>query len=99
MQPAARTRAQGFSRANPDSPMLAIYAWRRVLRNCGRYLADMALMLKQLKALRKDYVRTFGDFVLVKQQQQPLSRRQRLALLTTCKTYSVPGWSVTRHDG
>eukprot|EP00966_Prymnesium_polylepis_P119916 2771098-Prymnesium_polylepis.1 len=69
------------------------------LRDCGRYLADLSLVLKQFEALRKDYVRTFGDFALVKQQQQPLSKRQQLALLDACRTYSVPGWSVERNDG
>lgn len=35
MKPSARTAAQGFDHAKPDSPMQAIHAYRRVLRDCG----------------------------------------------------------------
>eukprot|EP00966_Prymnesium_polylepis_P060544 1404955-Prymnesium_polylepis.1 len=77
--------------------MQAIHAYRRVLRDCGRYLADLSLVGAQLKALRKEYVRTFGDFALIKQQQQGTTAGARqgtqLALLDACKNYTIPGWT------
>jgi hypothetical protein len=99
MKPSARTKAKGFDQAKPDSPMQALYAYRRVLRDCGRFLACLAMVLIQLKALRKQYTRTFGDLALVKQQQQPLSKHQQLAMLRVLTTYAMDNWSVERHDG
>eukprot|EP00966_Prymnesium_polylepis_P272773 6301982-Prymnesium_polylepis.1 len=42
MRPGAAKAAKGVSKAQPASVMLAIHAYRRVLRDCGRYRADLA---------------------------------------------------------
>ena len=99
MKPAARTKAKGFTQAKPDSPMNAIYAYRRVLRDCARYLADLHAVLQQLKAERKKYLRTWGDAALVKDQQQPLSKQQQQALLAVLELLKIAGWAKERHDG
>ena len=99
MKPAARTAAKGYTMAKPDSPMNAIYAYRRVLRDCGRHLADLSLVGAQLKAMRKQYIAQFGDFALVRDQQQPLSKAEHLAMLATLRNYQIVPWSIERHDG
>ena len=58
MAPSARRRQQGFGSAKPSSSLLAVYGWRRVLRDCDRYLSDMV----QVRAVLK------GICALVKQQ-------------------------------
>ena len=39
--PATRKAAEGFTRGQPPSALNAIYGYRRVMRDCGRFLADL----------------------------------------------------------
>ena len=100
MAPSSRTKALGFDRAKPDSQMNAVYGYRNVMRDCGRELADLTPCFQQLRALKLDYRRAFGDMALVRQQAQAFERGQLLAMvtaLTSLALIDVPGWSPAMH--
>ena len=99
MKASARTKSRGITQANPNSPMGALYGYRRVLRDCGRHLADLSAVAKQLKALRAQYMSVWGDFALVRVQQQPLSRSERLSLLHHLLDPLRSFGSKSRRDG
>ena len=97
MSPSKRTRDRGFDQAKPDSALQAIHGYRRVLADCHRHLIDLSLCMKQLKALRDAYMKTWGDDALVAQRAQPFERRHLLAAVQALTSYSMD-WTATVHD-
>ena len=51
MAPAPRTLAKGIDQAKPPSGMLALYGWRRVMRDCGRHVTDMHAASRMLRGM------------------------------------------------
>ena len=98
MAPSAQRRARGYDEAMPDSALNAIYGWRRVLRDCGRHLAPMALALAQCRGIRLQYTITWGNDSLVPQKHRPIPKALVLAILRVLTNYSVPGWTRQQHD-
>ena len=98
IDPSARRRAKGYTQGMPPSALLAIYGYRRVMRDCGRYLCDMAAVHKVLKALCEQYKRVWGAAAFEKQQAQIFSNDMLLAIQDACVRSTVPGWSQTKHD-
>ena len=98
MPPSARRRARGYDEAMPDSSLNAIYGWRRVLKDCGRYLAPMGLALAQCRGIRLQYTIAWGNDSLVPQKHRPIPKALVDAILKVLETYGVPGWSKERHD-
>ena len=98
MPPSAKRRARGYDEAMPDSALNAIYGWRRVLRDCGRHLAPMALALAQCRGVRLQYTKSWGNDSLVPQKHRPIPRALVLAIIRTLANYAVPGWSRPLHD-
>ena len=98
IDPSARRRAKGYTQGMPPSALLAIYGYRRVMRDCGRYLCDMAAVHKVLKALCEQYKRVWGAAAFDKQQAQIFSNDMLLAIQDACVRSTVPGWSQAKHD-
>lgn len=55
MAPSARRRHAGYGQGKPTSALLAIYAYRRVQRDCARYLPDLTTARGVLKGLCERY--------------------------------------------
>jgi hypothetical protein len=98
MPPSTRRRARGYDESMPDSSLNAIYGWRRVLKDCGRYLAPMSLALAQIRGVRLQYTITWGNDSLVPQKHRPIPKALVHAVLKVLEAYGVPGWSKQRHD-
>lgn len=97
MHPSARRRARGFDAAQPPSSLNAVYGWRRVQRDCGRYLCDMHEVRKVLRGLCEQYKRIWGDDAFVVQQAAIFSNAMLLAIAKACDAFAVPGWSRIQH--
>ena len=92
----ARRAARGFTQGQPQSALNAIYGWRRVMRDCGRYLADMVDVLRVLKGLNMRYRRLWGPEAFVRAKQRVFSRSMLLRLASACLGLLVGAWSLVR---
>ena len=97
MRASTQRAARGFHQAMPDSPMNAMYAYRRVLRDCGRYLAPLHLALAQLRALRQQYIATWGTQSLVPAKHRPIADSHIAQILAGLANCVVKTWTATRH--
>ena len=98
VKPSARRRKRGYTQGLPTTPLLAIYGWRRVQKDCGRYLCDMKLVRKHVRGLCMLYKKVWGPEAFEVQQAGIFLRVELVMLCETCVTYGVAGWSVTEHD-
>jgi hypothetical protein len=78
--PSARRKAAGYGQGQPTSALLAIYAFRRVMRDCGRYLPDMAEARNVLKGLCQRYRIRWGEEAFVPARKQPFTTAHLLAI-------------------
>ena len=79
----------------PTSALLALYGWRRVMRDCGRYTPDLIEVRGVLKGICARYKARWGDEAFVPNRKQPFSSRHMLeivALLTKPDT-PLTAWS------
>merc|ERR1711965_694955 len=60
MQPGAKRAKRGISQALPSSALLATHAHRRVLKDCGRYVGDLALSRDVLRGMCEQYKVIWG---------------------------------------
>ena len=97
MRASTQRAARGFQQAMPDSPMNAMYAYRRVLRDCGRYLAPLHLALAQLRALRQQYIATWGTQSLIPSKHRPIADSHIAQMLVALANCVVKTWTATRH--
>ena len=99
MPSCARRAADGYTRAMPPSALSAIYGWRRVLADCGCYLASMLLAAKVLKGLVADYKRDFGQDAMTAQHHVPfeLDVVRRCVAALQRRAMRTHGWSDTLH--
>ena len=81
MAPSVRRRRQGYGQGLPTSSLLAIYAFRRVIRDCGRYLPDMTEVRRVLKGICARYKARWGDEAFVPQRKQPFSTAHLLGIV------------------
>jgi hypothetical protein len=72
LAPGKHTAAAGATRGKPPSAMLAIYAYRRVQRDCGRYVCDLAKVRKVLKGLTRRFVKDFCVEALATHHHEPI---------------------------
>ena len=93
--PSARRRRAGYGQGMPTSALLALYGWRRVMRDCGRYTPDLTEVRGVLKGICARYKVRWGDEAFVPNRKQPFSSRHMLeivALLTKPAT-TLTAWS------
>ena len=100
MPSCARRAADGYTRAMPPSALSAIYGWRRVIADCGCYLASMLLAAKVLKGLVADYKRDFGQDAMTAQHHVPFELQVVLRCVAALQRRALRshGWSDTLHD-
>ena len=94
MSPSARRRKQGFDKAKPTSPLLAIYGWRRVLGDCDRYVSDMGHVKPILKGLCALVKKQYGLAALAVHQAKVFSAAMLLAIATVLQGSGVATWST-----
>tara|TARA_B110000503_G_scaffold47688_1_gene77649 strand:- start:114 stop:5735 length:5622 start_codon:yes stop_codon:yes gene_type:complete len=97
MRPSTARAARGFTQAMPSSPMNAMYAYRRVLKDCGRFLAPLSSALSQLRSLRAQYVSTWGTQSLVPRKHTPIADHNIGKMLAGLTLLAMLGWSQTKH--
>jgi len=93
--PSARRRRAGYGQGMPTSALLALYGWRRVMRDCGRYTPDLVEARGVLKGICARYKARWGDEAFVPNRKQPFSSKHMLeivALLTNPSTTLI-AWS------
>ena len=98
MEPSARRKARGYNQAQPPSALLAIYAWRRVQRDCMRYLCDMAPVRAVLESLCLKYKQVWGPEAFEAQQAAVFADSMLRAIARALSEYGVPKWSIVLHD-
>ena len=74
--------------------MLYIHGFRRVIRDCGRYLPDMKEVGKVLKGLNISYMADRGQDALITHQCKALSHGHLRAINRAKTKWSVPGFSA-----
>ena len=97
MGASARREARGFTQAKASSCLLALYAWRRVQRDCGRHTCDMRLALRSLRGLNAQYRLRWGDMALVPEKRQPFSLKMLHAMAAALRSHKIAGWSAELH--
>ena len=92
MAPSARRLRQGYKQGKTTSALLAIYAYRRVMRDCGRFVPDMAATRGVFKGLCMRYKARWGDEAFVPERKEPYSTAQVLAIVALLATGEVMTW-------
>ena len=95
--PSARRRRAGFEQGMPTSALLALYGWRRVMRDCGRYIPDLIEVRGVLKGICSRYKARWGDEAFIPNRKQPFSLKHMLdiVMLLTTGTSKIASWSST----
>lgn len=91
------TLASGFEQGMPTSALLALYGWRRVMRDCGRYIPDLIEVRGVLKGICARYKARWGDDAFIPERKQPFSSTHMLdiiAILTANVTVLI-AWTAT----
>ena len=95
MSPSARRRAAGYGEAKPTSALLALYAFMRVMRDCGRYVPDMATARGVLKGVSMQYKSRWGDEAFVPDRKWPFTNAALLAMVRAIMTSPLLTWPNT----
>ena len=97
MSPSARRKKEGYGKAKPTSSMLAVYAFARILRRCGRYVPEFRFVRAVLKGVCHRYKQIWGQDSLVPSRKQPYSQKQLHVLIGLLAAQGMVGWSGTMH--
>ena len=98
MQPAPRKLAKGIGNAQPPSALQAIYGYRRVLRDCGRYLADLKKVGDVLRGLNAAFLKLWGQEALAVDHHIPFSLDVVHRMHEALRSYAIVSFSVALHD-
>lgn len=90
MRPCGRSRAAGL-------PLNAIYAYRRVLRDCQRCTPPMTLVPAQLKQQFLLFRRAWGELSLTPTRGRALSQKQQRAIVSALVANDL-AWPTTERD-
>ena len=95
--PSARRRRAGYEQGMPTSALLALYGWRRVMRDCGRFTPDLTEVRGVLKGICARYKARWGDEAFVPNRKQPFSSRHMLEIvaLLTRPVSTLVAWTAT----
>ena len=98
IKPSSKRKARGFVLGQPTSALQALYGWRRVQRDCGRYLCDLAEVRRVLKGICLGYRALYGPEAFMKQQAQVFALAMLHQIAAACLTYAVSEFSAAMHD-
>ena len=94
MAPSARRLAAGYGQGKPTSGLLAIYAYRRVMRDCARYVPEMAETLRVLKGICARYKLRWGDDAFVVTRKQPFATAHIAAIMAALTSVAGPSMAA-----
>jgi hypothetical protein len=97
MRASAKRAAEGYDKAKPSSALLALYGYRRVLRDCDRYVADMTQVCNVLKGICAMYKQEYGPDAFKVDQAALFTLTMLRAIAAACAKRTVPTWSASRH--
>ena len=97
MQPSKRRQAKGYTKALPSSSLLATYAHRRVMRDCGRFVGDLELARDVLKGVCEIYKTLFGPEAFLPQQAEIFSQQMLAKVDRFLEEGLVPTWTEALH--
>ena len=86
------THVGAIDKAKPTSALLAVYAWRRVLRDAGCMLVSMKQASLHLKGMLAEYKLSYGQDSLDVIHQEPLSNDVINACMDRLN-FPIDGWS------
>ena len=97
MSPSARRKKEGYGKAKPTSSMLAVYAFARVLKACGRYVPEFRFVRAVLKGICARYKLIWGQDALVPSRKKPFTQGQLRALIAFLQAMRMVGWTDCMH--
>ena len=98
MKPAPRKLEKGIGSAQPPSAMQAVYAYRRVLRDCGRYLGDLHKSAMMLKGMNAAFLKAWGQEALAPDHHVPFALSDVRLLREALVSYAILHWARVLHD-
>jgi hypothetical protein len=98
MSPAPRTLAKGIDQAKPPSGMLAVYGWRRVMRDCGRHEPIMKPASRILRGLIEQLKARCGQDAMAPDHHIPYPLQSILRAVKYLDEHSNPAWTAAYHD-
>ena len=93
MKPAPRKLEKGIGNAQPPSAMQAVYAYRRVLRDCGRYLGDLHKSAMMLKGMNAAFLKAWGQEALAPDHHVPFALSDVRLLREALVSYAILHWA------
>ena len=93
----ARRKRRGFDQGQPTSAMQAVWGFQRVMRDCGRVVADNGQVATTLKGLCSAYKAIWGQDAFIREQVHTFTLAMLLTISTTLSEYSVPSWTLVLH--
>ena len=98
MQPAPRTLAKGIDQAKPPSGMNAIYGWRRVMRDSGRFEPDMRAAGRMLRGMIEQLKSRCGQDVMSVDHHIPYPLQSIVRAANYLSSYANTAWPAVVHD-
>lgn len=102
MSPSPRKIKKGIGAAQPSSVLQAVYGYRRVQRDCGRYLADLHKAGTLLKGLNAAFLRTLAHLgsgeALAADHHIPFSLNVIDSLFDALRTAAITAWAIVLHE-
>ena len=90
-----RRQRKGYTKGQPTSAMQAIHGFQRVMRDCGRVVADNAMVASTLKGMCMRYKEIWGDDAFVREQAATFTLPMLKAIMRALEKCSVAGWGTT----
>lgn len=98
IKPGKHSAAKGMTTGKPSTALNYIYAFKRVMADCGRWVPDtMAGVLKALKGLNKRIRATFGQDALIPRRTQPFSLIMLRLMADALRKGLITGWGTALH--
>ena len=98
IKPGKHSAAKGMTTGKPSTALNYIYAFKRVMADCGRWVPDtMSGVLKALKGLNKRIRATFGQDALIPRRTQPFSLNMLRLMASALRKGLITGWGNALH--
>jgi len=99
IKPGKHTAAKGMTTGKPSTALNYIYAFKRVMIDCGRWVPEsMSGVLKQLKGLNARVRASFGQDCLIPRQTQPFSLSMLTTMAKALRNKAIGTWTDCTHS-
>jgi 8-oxo-dGTP pyrophosphatase MutT (NUDIX family) len=98
IKPGKHSAEKGMKTGKPSTALNYIYAFKRVLFDCGRWVpTNMSGVLKQLKGLNARVRASFGQDCLIPHQTQPFSLAMLRTMAKALRDKVIKKWTSCTH--